>query len=93
MEVVIDHHGVPFRGKAGYISSSLRSDVTVENLLGPIALVHARACAGCATEEAVKAKEIKYGGAYRPTYKLIPLAFSASGEYSTSVQGLTVRKN
>lgn len=36
----------------------------------------------------MKAKGTKYGGTYRPTLKLIPLAFSTYGAYSSSLQEL-----
>lgn len=43
---------------------------------------------GVAIEEAVKAKDTKYGGTNGPTYKLIPLPFSTCGDCSSSVQDL-----
>ena len=44
--------------------------------------------AGSAIEEAVKAKNTKYGGTNHPTHKLLPLAFSTCGDYSSSAQDL-----
>lgn len=39
-------------------------------------------------EEAIRANRNKNGGTYRPTYKLIPLAFSTCSDYSASVHDL-----
>ena len=36
----------------------------------------------------MKAKNTKHGGKHSPTYKLIPLAFSICGGYSSSAQDL-----
>ncbi|CAN0540996.1 unnamed protein product, partial [Laminaria digitata] len=87
MDVVTDP-GALYRENRKYNSHSLMFDVTVTNPLGPTALARAGTRAGSAIEEAVKAKDTKYGGKYRPTYKMIPLAFSTCGDYSSSVQAL-----
>ena len=87
MDVVVGS-GTLFRGKEEFKSSSLMFDVTVVNPLGPTALANSGPRAGHALEEAVKAKKTKYGGTYRPTYKLLPLAFSTCGDYSASVHDL-----
>ena len=71
-----------------YKLSPLMFDVTVANPLGPSTLARSQQRTGFALEEAVKAKHIKYGGKCRPTYKLIPLAFSTCGDYSSSVHDL-----
>ena len=85
---VVTHHGALFSDKADYKSSALLFDVTVTNSLGPTALARAGTRAGFALEEAVKAKKAKYDGTLRPTYKLLPLAFSTCGDQSSSVQDL-----
>ena len=77
-----------FREKSSYNSSALLRDVTVTNPLGPTALARAGTRSGLALEEAVRAKHTKCGGTFRPTYKLLPLAFSTCGDYSPSVQEL-----
>lgn len=41
-----------------------------------------------ANEEAIKSKEMKYGDLLSPTYKCIPLVFSACGDSSSSVRDL-----
>ena len=69
-------------------SSALLFDVTVTNPLGPTVLARAGTRAGFALEEAIKAKKAKYDGTLRPTYKLLPLAFSTCGDRSSSVQDL-----
>ena len=80
MDVVTDQ-GALFSENRKYNHFSLMLDVTVTNPLGPSALARAGTRAGYAIEEAVKAKNTKYGGTYRPTHKLVPLAFSTCGDY------------
>ena len=80
--------GALFSENRKYNHFSLMLDVTVTNPLGPSALARAGFRAGYAIEEAVKAKNTKYGGTYRPTHKLVPLAFSTCGDYSSSAQDL-----
>ncbi|CAN0554893.1 unnamed protein product, partial [Laminaria digitata] len=87
MDVVTDH-GVLLADKPEYKSSALLLDVTVTNPLGPTALARAGTRTGFALDEAVKAKKNKYGGTFRPTYKLLPLAFSTCGDQSASVNTL-----
>ena len=60
-------------------------DATVVNPVRPTVLANSGQRAGYALEEAVKAKKTKYGGTYRPTYKLLPLVFSTCGDYSASL--------
>lgn len=62
--------------------------VTVINPLGPTAMVRRETCAGYAGEEAVRIQNTNYGRIWHPTFKLIPLAFSTSGDYSSSAQDL-----
>lgn len=62
--------------------------VTVANPFGPTALAPAGPRKGFTHEEAVKDKDAKYGGTYRPTDKLVPLDFSMCGDYASRVQDL-----
>lgn len=87
MDVVVES-GTLFPGKDELNSSPLMFDVTVVNPLGPTALAHSGQRAGYALEEAIKAKKTKYGGTFRPTYKLLPLAFSTCGDYSATMHDL-----
>lgn len=77
MNVVTDH-GALFYGNIDRKMSSLMSDVTVANSQAPQPCpMRAGTLTGFAVEEVIKSKELKYGGTLRPSYKLIPLAFSA----------------
>ena len=87
MDGVTDH-GALFQEKADHKSSALIFDVTATNPIGPTALARAGTRAGFALEEAVKAENAKYGGTCRPTYKALPLAFSACGDYSATIHDL-----
>ncbi len=87
MDVVTDH-GALFGDQIDCRSSALMFDVTVTNPLGPTALARAGTRAGFAIEEATRAKKAKYGGTFRPTYKLVPLAFSTCGDQSSTVHDL-----
>lgn len=66
-------------------------DVTVGNPLGPTAPASAGMRAGFVTEVAIKARDPKCGGTYRPTDKLLSLAFPTCEDHSTSVQDLVPR--
>lgn len=85
---VVTDHGALFHESAKRSSFSLTLDLTAANALGPTAPVRARTRAGLAIAEAVQAKDTKYGCAYCPTYKSLPLAFSTCGNYSSSAQDL-----
>lgn len=87
LDVVTDH-GTLFSENSECIPFSLMFDVTVANPLGRTAPARAGTRAEFAPEEAVNAKDTKYGGTCRPTYNYILLAFSPRGDYYSSVQDL-----
>lgn len=87
MEVETDHVAW-FREREDCKSSPLVFDVTVANPPSPTVLVHAGTRAGYPIAEAVRSKETKHGGIYLRRHELIPLAFSARGKHSFTIQDL-----
>lgn len=66
MDVVDDHRAL-FSDHIKYNSFSLMFHVSLANPLDPTSLARAGTRAEFALGEAVKAKDTKYGGTYRPT--------------------------
>lgn len=56
------------------------------NRLGHTSLAPEGLRAGYAIDKEVKSKDFQYGGTYGPAYKLIPLALSACGDYTSSAR-------
>lgn len=85
---VVTGHGALFLEKVNYKSSAPVFDVKVTYLLSHTTLTQVWTREGFALEEALIAKEAKYGGTCRTTYKPLPLAFSTCGDQSATVQDL-----